>query len=72
MIKKWLITGFANLLGLDLGAGFDEVHKSNLSKFGPDGIPTFREDGKLLKDPRTYVEPDLHTVYNNTKYQYKG
>ena len=37
---------------------FDEVHKSNMSKLGPDGKPVKRHDGKVMKGPN-YKEPDL-------------
>lgn len=30
---------------------FDDVHRSNMSKLGPDGKPIYREDGKILKGP---------------------
>ncbi len=30
---------------------FDAVHKSNMSKLGPDGKPMYREDGKVIKGP---------------------
>lgn len=30
---------------------FAEVHRSNMSKMGEDGKPSYREDGKLLKGP---------------------
>lgn len=36
----------------------DEVHRSNMSKLGPDGKPLHREDGKVLKGPN-YSEADL-------------
>lgn len=36
----------------------DEVHRSNMSKLGPDGKPIHREDGKVLKGPN-YTEADL-------------
>lgn len=67
---RYVLAGFANIMNLDLKAGFEEVQRSNLSKFGPEGIPTFREDGKIMKDPRTYSEPDLRSVYENTTYTY--
>lgn len=35
-----------------------EVHRSNMSKLGPDGKPIHREDGKVLKGPN-YTEADL-------------
>jgi predicted HAD superfamily Cof-like phosphohydrolase len=30
---------------------FDAVHRSNMSKLGPDGKPLYREDGKVIKGP---------------------
>lgn len=70
--QDYVNIGFANILGFDMKAGFMEVQSSNMSKFGPEGIPTFREDGKLLKDPRTYVEPDLKKVYEHSVYRYEN
>ena len=40
---------------------FDEVHRSNMTKRGPDGQVIYREDGKVLKPP-TYEPPDLRRV----------
>jgi len=37
---------------------FDEVHRSNMSKLGPDGKPLYREDGKVLKGPN-YSPPNV-------------
>ncbi len=37
---------------------FVEVHRSNMSKLGPDGKPIVRADGKILK-PDTYSPADL-------------
>lgn len=67
--QDYVNIGFANLLGLDMKAGFDEVQKSNMSKLDKDGKPIFREDGKLLKSDQ-YIPPDLNKVYSNTKYIY--
>ena len=36
----------------------EEVHRSNMSKLGPDGKPIYREDGKVMKGPN-YREADL-------------
>jgi predicted HAD superfamily Cof-like phosphohydrolase len=44
--------------GIPLDKCFDEVHRSNLSKIGPDGKVTFRSDGKVLK-PASYRPPNL-------------
>lgn len=39
-------------------AAFTRVHQSNMSKLGEDGLPIFREDGKIMKGPN-YFKPDL-------------
>lgn len=41
--------------------GFQEVHRSNMSKLGVDGKPIYREDGKVLKGPN-YFPPDLEKI----------
>jgi predicted HAD superfamily Cof-like phosphohydrolase len=51
--------------GIELDPCFHEVHRSNMSKLGPDGKPIYREDGKVLKGP-DYFEPNL------TPYILKG
>lgn len=40
---------------------FSEIHRSNMSKLGPDGRPLYREDGKILKSP-AFVRPDLKAI----------
>jgi len=40
---------------------FDEVHRSNMSKLGPEGKPIYREDGKVLKGPH-YTPPDIKSI----------
>jgi predicted HAD superfamily Cof-like phosphohydrolase len=50
---------------------FDEVHKSNMSKMGPDGKPIFRKDGKILK-PETYLEPKLRPILERDFNVYKN
>ena len=42
---------------------FDEIQKSNMSKLGEDGIPIFREDGKVMKCPN-YFKPDFKKFFN--------
>jgi len=37
---------------------FAEIHRSNMSKLGPDGKPILREDGKILKGDG-YFKPNL-------------
>ena len=50
---------------------FDEVHRSNMSKMGPDGKPVFRKDGKVLK-PDTYLEPKLRPILERDFNVYKN
>ena len=33
-----------------------EIHRSNMTKLGPDGKPIYREDGKILKG-EDYEQP---------------
>ena len=40
---------------------FAEVHSSNMSKLGNDGLPIRREDGKIIKGPNYYA-PDLTKI----------
>ena len=37
---------------------FDAIQHSNMSKLGEDGLPIYREDGKVLKGPN-YFKPDI-------------
>lgn len=38
-----------------------EIHRSNMSKLGPDGKPIVREDGKILKGDG-YFRPNLQPI----------
>ena len=40
---------------------FEEIQRSNMSKLGKDGLPIFREDGKVLKGPN-YFKPDIKMI----------
>lgn len=40
---------------------FDEIHRSNMSKLGADGMPIYREDGKVLKG-EGYFRPDIRAI----------
>src|SRR5210317_1873516 len=42
-------------------AVFNEIQKSNMSKLGEDGVPIYREDGKVMKGPN-YFKPNLKAV----------
>ncbi len=57
---------YGTMIGLgftpaQINAGLEEVHRSNMSKLGDDGLPIRREDGKVLKGPN-YFKPDLVAV----------
>jgi predicted HAD superfamily Cof-like phosphohydrolase len=52
--------GTAISYGIDLDAVLAEVHRANMSKFGPDGRPVMR-DGKVQKGPR-FRPPDVAEV----------
>ena len=54
----YILIGLAEKLGYDLTGAFAEVHRSNMSKLGPDGKPIYRLDGKVMKGP-DYFKPDL-------------
>ena len=43
---------------------FREIQNSNMSKLGADGIPIYREDGKVLKCPN-YFKPDIAGILNS-------
>ena len=49
---------YAENMGGFLDEGLDRVHVSNMSKLGEDGLPVYREDGKVLKGPN-YKPPTL-------------
>jgi predicted HAD superfamily Cof-like phosphohydrolase len=61
----YVVYGYGAVCGIDLDECFKEVHRSNMSKLGPDGKPVLRPDGKILKGPQ-YSPPDLGPVLKGT------
>lgn len=53
--------GTALVHGIDLDEVIAEVHRSNMTKLGPDGLVTRRADGKVLKGDH-YEAPDVSAV----------
>ncbi|WP_155059264.1 pyrophosphohydrolase domain-containing protein [Streptomyces blattellae] len=53
--------GTALVHGIDLDAVIAEVHRSNMSKLGPEGHVARRADGKVLKGEH-YEAPDVSGV----------
>lgn len=40
---------------------FNEIQRSNMSKLGENGLPLYREDGKVMKGPN-YFKPDFTQI----------
>jgi hypothetical protein len=40
---------------------FNEIQASNMSKLGENGLPIYREDGKILKGPE-YFKPNITAI----------
>ncbi|MHC3474292.1 pyrophosphohydrolase domain-containing protein [Streptomyces sp. 7R007] len=53
--------GTALVHGIDLDAVIAEIHRSNMTKVGPDGRVVRRADGKILKGEH-YEAPDVSAV----------
>jgi predicted HAD superfamily Cof-like phosphohydrolase len=53
--------GTALVHGIDLDAVIAEIHRSNMTKLGPGGQVTRRDDGKVLKGEH-YEAPDVSAV----------
>jgi predicted HAD superfamily Cof-like phosphohydrolase len=53
--------GTALVHGIDLDAVIAEIHRSNMTKLGPDGQVARRADGKVLKGDH-YRAPDVAQV----------
>ncbi|QNP69802.1 hypothetical protein IAG44_10305 [Streptomyces roseirectus] len=53
--------GTALVHGIDLDAVLAEIHRSNMTKLGPDGEVARRADGKVLKGEH-YEAPDVAAV----------
>jgi predicted HAD superfamily Cof-like phosphohydrolase len=60
---SYVVDGTYLTLGLQDGKlpGMREVHRSNMSKLGPDGKPVISEAGRVVKGP-DYEPPDLHPI----------
>lgn len=56
-----VLIGTALEFGIPLDKVMEEVHRSNMSKLGPDGKPVLREDGKVMKGPN-FTPPDISSI----------
>ena len=57
----YVINGAALEMGIPLPEVTEEIHRSNMTKLGPDGKPIYREDGKILKG-KDYEPPNLGPI----------
>lgn len=55
---RYVVEGGAVDLGLPIDAAYAEVHRSNMSKLGPGGLPIRDAGGKVLKGPN-YTPADM-------------
>lgn len=57
----YVVNGAALEHGVPLPEITAEVHRSNMTKLGPEGKPIYREDGKILKG-EGYERPNLSPI----------
>lgn len=58
---EYVVNGAALEYGINLPRIVEEVHRSNMTKLGPNGLPIYRADGKILKG-ENYERPDIEGV----------
>lgn len=58
---EYINNGTAAVFGIPLDETFIEVHRSNMSKLDANGMPVFREDGKVIKSD-LYSPPDIESI----------
>ena len=57
----YVVQGANLTFGMPAEEVMQEIHRSNMAKLGPDGVPIRRPDGKILK-PDGWTPPDLKTI----------
>lgn len=57
----YVVYGTGHAYGINLDKCFAEVHRSNMSKFGPNGEVLKNSDGKVIKGPN-YSKPDIASI----------
>lgn len=58
---EYVVNGAALEMGINLPEVVKEIHRSNMTKLGPDGKPIYREDGKILKG-EDYEPPNISRI----------
>lgn len=64
----YVVLGTLISYGIPITTVFEEVHRSNMSKLGEDGLPIYRDDGKVLKGPN-YLPADIKGILEDSKYK---
>lgn len=60
----YVVYGTAVAMRIDIDPYFDEVHRSNMAKLGPDGRPIFRKDiPKRVMKPEGWQPPKLREMW---------
>lgn len=57
----YVVYGASIIYGIDSSLIFNEVHRSNMSKVGTDGVVRRKDDGKIIK-PITYSKADIESI----------
>ena len=57
----YVVYGAGHAFGIPLDECFDEVHRSNMSKLGENGVPIYDTKGKVMKGPN-YFNPALAPI----------
>lgn len=65
-----VLIGCAVSFGIPIEKVWNEVHRSNMAKVGPDGTVIRREDGKVLKPPG-WKNPDIRKALGFKPYPYE-
>jgi predicted HAD superfamily Cof-like phosphohydrolase len=55
--------GVGHTAGMKIVEATDLINQSNWSKFTKDGQPIFNANGKIMKNPETYSDPDLSGLF---------
>jgi predicted HAD superfamily Cof-like phosphohydrolase len=67
----YVVYGAALTFGIPVLEVFAEVHRSNMTKLDDNGLPVYREDGKVLKGPN-FSPPDLVPILEAAGYRPGG
>lgn len=64
---SYVIEGANLTFGIPSKEVMDEIHRSNMTKLGPDGKPIYHKSGKVAK-PENYEPPNLSQFFNDDTF----